>query len=269
MRKSFKLNAQNVYPDSYSRMKVKPAAEVMSRTVSNDLNSQQWPGTSETSDFIMRVNNWFDLLNGAFSYQGTKTRNHRLNGYTVKDLLDFENGVQGNRFEELLDFLNYLEEWKQDVQLRINNSAVTVLDDLGVMPLEEAASFHVLNDSQQEETEDDAKNLLPHQTLVGIEMSTRAFIDVVSFLLREGVPFVNARDFTQDPLEQNFGKQRMGGGGSSNPNVKQYLEKQKKIHIIGQLAMSNKRGNTEGNEENVLTCEALPKKKYVKKKGLD
>lgn len=66
LRKSYKLNAQNVFPDSYSRMKVKIAAAILSNTVALDILSQGWRGTSETVEFIQRVNNWFDLLNGAY-----------------------------------------------------------------------------------------------------------------------------------------------------------------------------------------------------------
>jgi len=37
LRKSFKLNAMNVYPDSHARMKVKFAGQMLSRTVAQDL----------------------------------------------------------------------------------------------------------------------------------------------------------------------------------------------------------------------------------------
>ncbi|KAK3916147.1 Transposable element P transposase [Frankliniella fusca] len=257
LRKSFKLNAQNVFPDSYSRMKVKIAAAVLSNTVALDILSQGWPSTSETVEFIQREKNWFDLLNGAFSTQGIRTNNRRLDAYTIKDVEDYDNNVEE-------DFQKYLDDWKAEVESRKDTS---LMSDLGVQPLAGDDSFHALNDSQTEgDQEEDAssRNLLPHQTLRGIEMSWKSFIGATTFLLRNGVTFINARILCQDPLEQNFGRQRMAGGGSNNPNFHQYLHKQRGFSTIGALCAANKMGNTEvvkEDDESVCSSEPLPKRK--------
>lgn len=65
LRQLFKLNAQNVYLNSYSTMKVIYAAQVLSRSAANCLSSKGWPGTSETVEFMRQVNDWFDMQNGA------------------------------------------------------------------------------------------------------------------------------------------------------------------------------------------------------------
>ncbi|KAK3929584.1 Transposable element P transposase [Frankliniella fusca] len=245
-------------------MKVKIAAAVLSNTVALDILSQGWPSTSETVEFIQRVNNWFDLLNGAFSTQGIRTNNRRLDAYTIKDVEDYENNVEGSRFKELEDFQKYLDDWKAEVESRKDTS---LMSDLGVQPLAGDDSFHALNDSQTEgDQEEDAssRNLLPHQTLRGIEMSWKSFIGATTFLLRNGVTFINARIFCQDPLEQNFGRQRMAGGGSNNPNFHQYLHKQRGFSTIGALSAANKMGNTEvvkEDDESVCSSEPLPKRK--------
>lgn len=97
-------------------------------------------------------------------------------------------------------------------------------------------SFHALEESQSEENEFNSKCLLPHQTLLEIDMFTRAFIGAVSFLLGEdGISFVNARSFCQDPLEQNFGKQRQGGGGSCTPNTRVF-------GVLMAISISSNRG---------------------------
>ncbi|XP_034255467.1 uncharacterized protein LOC117653722 [Thrips palmi] len=269
LRKSYKLNAQNVYPDSYSRMKVKSAAEVMSHTVGTDILSQGWTGVSETVEFIYRVNDWFDLLNGAFSTHGVKKNNRRLHPYTLQDVQDFENGAEGSRFQELLDFVAYLDEWKEEVQAGQDAThSRSVMSELGVDLLPDEGSFHELDDSQTGDPSDEefsSRNLLPHQTMLGIEMSCRSFIHATTFLLKEGVTFINARVFCQDPLEQNFGRQRMAGGGSTNPNLNQFLHKQRGFSTIGELSAANKRGNTEVlDEENVINCEPLPKRKQAR-----
>lgn len=123
------------------------------------------------------------------------------------------------------------------------------------------------NDDDDEEDETPpAKKILSHQTLKGIEMTTRAFIGCVKFLLKEGTVFINARIFSQDPLEQHFSKQRMGGGGSTNPNLQKFLWKNRAIHIKGQLGMKRARGNTTevDNCHVVVTEEPLVKRQIVR-----
>ncbi|KAK3925947.1 Transposable element P transposase [Frankliniella fusca] len=268
IRKSFKLSPQNVFPDSFSKMKVALAAQVLSRTVANDIAGQGWPKTSEIVEFIRKTTDWFDLLNGAFSTQGQKKNNPRLNAYTLRDLQDFENNVEGNRFQELLDYLKYHNEWQEEVRKLKEIQSTSLMSELGVQPLEaiDDGSFHALAESMVEdcEKEDFSKHLLPKQTILGINMSTQSFIKAVTFLLSNGAPFVNARTFCQDILEQNFGKQRMAGGGSSNPNVAQYFQRQRGISIVGQLGSSKKRGfNTEVlDEEADLNDKPLPKRQF-------
>ncbi|XP_052127944.1 uncharacterized protein LOC127750386 [Frankliniella occidentalis] len=268
LRKSYKLNAQSVFPDSYSKMKVHLAASVISKTVANDISSQQWPNTSKLVDFLLKTNNWFDLLNGASTSHGARKNNRRLDPYTQSDLDDFKNNSPTSRFKELFDYLDYLNAWEEEItQKKLQGANMSMMSELGVQQLEEV-SFHALEESKNEESEFDSKCLLPHQTLLGIEMSTRAFVGAVSFLIGEGISFVNARSFCQDPLEQNFGKQRQGGGGSSAPNVQQYYFKQRNISTIGQLAAAKRNaGNTEiVNEGNNISSEPLPKRKYVRGK---
>ncbi|KAK3921468.1 Transposable element P transposase [Frankliniella fusca] len=85
LRKSYKLTLQHVYPDSYSCMKVKLAAQVLSSTVAKDLSYQKWPGTSETVKFIEKCNNWFDDMNGPHSSVGKKKLNKGLEQYRSTD----------------------------------------------------------------------------------------------------------------------------------------------------------------------------------------
>lgn len=93
-------------------------------------------------------------------------------------------------------------------------------------------------------------------------MSTHAIRSAITFLLNEGVEYVNARIFTQDPLEQHFSKVRGGQGGSNNPNYYQALNRNRAIHTIGQLGVKRKRGNCgESSSTMVVTHDKLPKRK--------
>jgi len=206
-RRCFKLNAENVYLNSFTVMKVNYAAQVLSNTVALDLASRNWPGTSETVNFIELVNYFFDMLNGASSEQGKRRANSYLDPYT--DANDV-------RFDKLLDFLNYLKKWKEQVESKENFTSA-----------------------------ERAKMMLSQQTQDGIEITVRAFIGAVKFLLGEGVKFINARVFCQDPLELYFSKQRQSGGGSKNPTAAQVLRNEVKIgvHRDVNVRKSNVLGN--------------------------
>ena len=121
LRKSFKLNAQNVFPDSYARMKVKYAAQILSATVAQDLEDQGWDEASETIFFIRFVNDWFDCLNGAHSNVGKRKQNQNLNPYTSE---------QDSRFDFILSFLKYLEEWKNEA-LQKGDSSMNCSSTMG------------------------------------------------------------------------------------------------------------------------------------------
>ena len=258
IRKSYKLTAQNIFIDSYSGMSVSHAAAVLSKTVAKDVEDMNWPNTKQLVEFIRRVNDWFDCLNGAFSLHGVKTKNPNLNPYRLPD---------DPRFEDLMGFLQYLADWKE---------AVYSLDALAHNLTESFAD--PLNDSYEpvpeNEREDNvepseenkaAKKLLPAQTLDGIEITTMAFIECTKFLLEEGTKYVNARVFSQDHLEQHFSKQRMRGGGSSNPNYGRFLQNNKNIHLQGQLGVKRKKGNTEDLSGGMqITSQPLPKRKRSK-----
>ena len=104
------------------------------------------------------------------------------------------------------------------------------------------------------------KMMLSQQTLEGIEMTVLAFTGAVRFLLSEGVTYINARVFCQDPLERSFGKQRQCGGGSRNPTVAQFLDNEVKIavHRDVNVRKSNVLSKREGME---VSSEPLAKKK--------
>ncbi|KAK3916198.1 Transposable element P transposase [Frankliniella fusca] len=260
LRKAYKLSPVNVFPDSFSCMKVCYAAQVLSRTVGHELKRKNYPGVSETVKFIFEVNDWFDRLNGAHSSVGKKKRNSNLDPYTSRD---------DPRFQQLEEFLKYLDDWKAEAYSS-NASVCNSVNESGFMnesDLSEAdVSFNPVEDVNDDDDDTKAgQRILSHQTLVGIETTTRSFIKCVQFLIDEGTSFINARIFSQDPLEQHFSKQRAGGGGSTNPNLWKFLSKSKAIHIQGQLGIKRRKGNSAETETEVqVTTEPLAKRKSVK-----
>ncbi|XP_034245499.1 uncharacterized protein LOC117647711 [Thrips palmi] len=251
LRKSFKLNAMNVYPDSYARMKVKLAGQPLSKTVCQDMRSQGWAEASETENFIEAVNDWFDCLNGAHSSQGTKTRNPNLAPYTKDNHLD--------RFELVDNFLKYLDEWEEEAR-NPNVTLNVTMDNTAAAPADldeseiEDGTFNPDADTPA------SKKLLSAQTLEGIRITSLAFKPLVLFMLDQGASFINARVFCQDPLEQHFSKVRAGQGGSNNPNVMQFLNRNRALHTIGELGMRKRRGNSgECGSHVEVTTAKMPK----------
>ncbi|KAJ1520366.1 hypothetical protein ONE63_003501 [Megalurothrips usitatus] len=228
-RQSFKLNAQHVYLNSYSCMNVKFAAQVLSNTVGQDLQSRGWPGTSELVIFILKCNNFFDNINGAHKNHGIRTANRRLSPFTKKD---------DQRFDELINFVVYLRDWEKEVN-----------------------SLRNLKKTQKK------KLLLPHQTVDGIEMTVNSFIAVMKFMLDAGAEYVNGRALCQDPLEQYFGKQRASLGGSNNPTVQQFFDTDNKIKTHRDMNVRRGRGNTEATNSSMeISDEPLPKRPRCIKK---
>ncbi|KAK3909613.1 Fukutin [Frankliniella fusca] len=154
-------------------MSVKNAAQVLSATVAQDIEDQNWKGTSELVRFIRYVNKFFDCLNGAYAAQGTRTRNENLAPYTDVDDQRFDwLGVPNpNRSEPKYPsnekpFLQYLDDWKSEA------------------------------DKSNKSSKEKEKMQLASQTLVGIEMSIKGFADYVRFLLNLEEPprYLQGRD---------------------------------------------------------------------------
>ena len=224
LRRNSKLNACNVYLNSYSVMKVSYAAQVLSMTVALDIEARNIPGSSETVKFIKKVNNFFDQLNGASVNHGERQANPNLNPYV---------DVNDKRFDELLEFVNYLKEWRDEVEKKEGFSKA-----------------------------EKSKMMLSQQTLDGITMTVHSFIAATRFLLTEGVKFVNARVFCQDPLERYFSKQRQCGGGSRNPTAAQFHSNEVRIGIHKDVSVRG--GNVQSRLKTLdISDEPLAKRKKI------
>ena len=100
-------------------------------------------------------------------------------------------------------------------------------------------------------------------------MTTYFVIELIKFLLSEGMEFVLTGRFCQDAVEEYFSKQQQLGRRCDNPDLKTFGYNDNTIRI--QKSMSCQSGNTRGrydkrqNWENV-TGEKLPKEKQVQRK---
>ncbi|KAK3924773.1 DNA transposase [Frankliniella fusca] len=233
LRKSCKLNAQNVFPNSYSKMKVRYAAQILSATLAQDLEDQEWPETKETVKFIRNCNKFFDCLNGAFSTQGKRKRNNDLDPYTAETV------KEDQRFVWLDSFIDYLHDWKKQV------------------------------DGKPIPATSKEKMMLPIQTMLGVEMSIKGIQGATTYFLdpeKGNGKFLNARVFSQDPLEQHFGVQRCGRGGSRNPNVSQFEQKQVAVALHREIGVRKRKANSSEAEVGLqLSNDPVPRLKRTRK----
>ncbi|KAK3920099.1 Transposable element P transposase [Frankliniella fusca] len=173
-----KLNVQNVFLNSYSKMKVKYAAQVMSRSVAQLIEDMKLPNTKETVEFIRRTNDFFDMLNGAHTQQGVRSRNDNLLPYR---------SVTDERFAKLEDFLSYLKDWQNDAECKAANVTVDVSWQ-GRPGNEESICGDDLDEPDLEEDSDPASiRQLSKPTLEGIYVTVKGFTGAAQFLLESGV----------------------------------------------------------------------------------
>ena len=95
-----------------------------------------------------------------------------------------------------------------------------------------------------------------------------SFVEMTRYLLtnEEGLFILNKR-FSQDPLENYFGKQRARGGRNENPTVKQCLVNAAALRVQGSTALDPVRGNCrrkrqmEIDESAIIDSAPSPKRK--------
>ena len=233
-----KLTVDHIYLNSFSKMKVRLAAQVLSSTVATALRQHHLNGEAEeTAKFCEMVNKFFDCLNTRSTTEHTRKRNESLAPYSSLD--DW-------RFEWLRNvFLSYLDDWYRRVTER---PGPFTKDDRGRM-------------------------FVSQQTYKGMKITVNSLIEVVKFLLSEGCEFVLSEKFCQDPLEEYFGHQRARGRFSDNPTLQAFGYNDLTIAAqrgIAPVIRGNVSGRHDGKKSKwyAVSEEPLPKRKRTKQKKL-
>ena len=108
------------------------------------------------------------------------------------------------RFLWLVDFLNYLKNWKESTDNRQGNFTQNAR----------------------------SRMFISWQTYEGFQISVFSVIEATKFLLQEGVEFVLTERFCQDPAEEYFGNQRKLGDMSRNAHNNKNGKNGKMLNII-------------------------------------
>ena len=95
-----------------------------------------------------------------------------------------------------------------------------------------------------------------------------SFVEMTQFLLsnEEGL-FLLSEQFSQDPLENYFGKQRSRGGRNENSTIKQCLVNAAALRVQWSTALDPVRGNCRRkrcmgiDESTIIDSAPLPKRK--------
>ena len=99
-----KLQRDHTFLTPYSRINVRLAAQVLTKSVANILRNYYPCKTHKTAEFCEMMNNFFDIFNVQNSVEGIKTKNSFLKSFTSDT---------GQRSEWLCyTFLPYFTNWK-------------------------------------------------------------------------------------------------------------------------------------------------------------
>ena len=100
-----------------------------------------------------------------------------------------------------------------------------------------------------------------------------SFVEMAKFLLQDRTLFLLSERFSQDPLENYFGRQRARGGRNEHPNLQQCMVNASALRVQKSVALDPVRGNCnrkrrlDFDEASVISESVpLPKRKRQRKK---
>ena len=202
-----KLTRQHVDLTAFSAMKVNLAAQVFSKTVGLALSYAYGDMVSESAQFVLHMNRWFDLMNTKSLYECVQKRND--------DLSPFADPTDERLHWLETAFIQYFDEWEQSVANR-----------QGPFSKKERAQM-----------------LLSKQTSFGLRFTTLSIVACIRFMLSKGADFVLTSHFNQDPLEQHFGHCRHKGGANENPTVFEACHILNQIRTVNAEGLAPAHGN--------------------------
>lgn len=227
-----KLTRSHIKLTAHSCMKVVFATQVMSKSVvraleifQNHKKLKKVP-LSELKKMIGLVNDWFDCLNGGEDFESKRYQEN-------KNLHKYED-PNDERFNFLMTtVLGFFNDWKQDTLTRQGTFSKDLRE----------------------------KMFISTQSYESLKITIYGFTFATKYMLRIGAPYVIARKFNQDSLEQYFGMLRMAFGCNKHPTASQVIQKTLTIHQQKEVALSSKTGNTE-----VLSPDYVPNEEKMRRR---
>ena len=231
-----KITSDHVKLTSYSVMRVKLAAQVLSSTMSSVLTQFDRPEASATAEYCKTFDRFFDCLSVRSLDEHLRKRKPLLAPFT---------STGDNRLQFLEnEFLGYFRDWKESIA-----------------------------NCQGEFTANArAKMFVSWQTHEGLQITVYSITEVVKYLLQEGMEYVLTEKFCQDPCEEYFANQRSMGHRYDNPDLQAFGYNNDTIriqrHILQNTGNTGVRHKKDGNNKWVNVIEEKLRKRKPTRKAL-
>ena len=145
--------------------------------------------------------------------------------HTTSEALNYY-GIQGSAATQTL--LRFMDRFFDMLNVRSKGEAVQKRkDDLKVYESADDSRLTWLEDAFLGYLDAWALMLLSNETREGLRITVHSFVAIVRELLQDPKlkgKYLLSERFSQDPLENFFGRVRQAGGRSTNPNVKMMEE---------------------------------------------
>ena len=150
------------------------------------LSTFETPESAVTAKYSEMIDSFFDCLNVRSLTEGRRK---------IKPFLEPCVSQNDARFTWLIEnFLDYFNTCKGSIETRPGNFTATAK----------------------------SKMFISYQTLRGFKITCYSTVDYVKFLLQEGMECALTEQFSQDALEEYFGKRRKIGRRSENPDATEF-----------------------------------------------
>ena len=220
-----KITYDHIKLTSYSIMNVELAAQVLSSSVSNVLSNYASLDAAKNAKFCLLMVVLFDAVN---------IRDVTSHKFNLKSSLIMFSSIDDPRFSWLRNvFLQYFDDWLHSIEQREGNFSKNANNEM----------------------------FISQQTYEALKISVNSIIEAVQFLLQQKVRCVLAERFSQDSLENYFGRQRTIGGRNHNPAARYFERNDTSIRNqkVFQPIAGNVRGVDKANID--FTDEPIPCRK--------
>ena len=97
-----------------------------------------------------------------------------------------------------------------------------------------------------------------------------SFVRLSKELLQiDGVKFLLSEKFSQDPVEEHFGRQRRQGGFNENPNLAEFGRQEIAINVMKSELIRDIKGNTRGADRGASKIDVNDTRRLPTKKTKD
>ena len=202
---------------------------MLSTSVANALSFMKSDDTSETEQFIRMMDKFFACLNVRAISEGVRKLKPNLTPYRSSDderlKVSMHKSFNNNYY---LKFIHYNTQW-------LEQNCLQYLIDWEKSVAERSDA--ILTKPHK------TRMLLSRETRSGLQLAGKSFnclklfqtihfflvkpfVEISKYLLEQpGVHYLLSERFSQDPLEDFFGKQRAHGCWCENPTVQQFIKK--------------------------------------------